>query len=210
MDEEWILGALDQLDPALIAEADAPAVRRRSRKRTVLVLAAALAALLCLMGAAGVLERFQLTSGVGIFQGSHRFSADFSTAEPPFVLEDGRVIFTADGGLTDITGLIGPGTPHIYRMENSALPAWIIVGGPPETPGYAEVWVNQGEVSWVYQFWLESSDSLASGMGQSDAQEFRDGWWETGVEELAWYDAAIETLRDEIDALLPTTPADLS
>ena len=59
MDKEILLDALNDLDPELVEEGAAP-------RRRALILAAALAAAVCIMGATGVLERALLMTGVDI------------------------------------------------------------------------------------------------------------------------------------------------
>ena len=63
MDKAILLEALNDLDPELVEEGAAP---RRRPGRRALILAAALAAAVCIMGATGVLERALLMTGVGI------------------------------------------------------------------------------------------------------------------------------------------------
>lgn len=84
MDKEILLDALNDLDPELVEEGAAP---RRRPGRRALILAAALAAAVCIMGATGVLERALLMTGVDIVRTPHRAWVSFRFAEAPYTVE---------------------------------------------------------------------------------------------------------------------------
>lgn len=125
MDKEILLDALNDLDPELVEEGAAP---RRRPGRRALILAAALAAAVCIMGATGVLERALLMTGVDIVRTPHRAWVSFRFAEAPYTVEGERVYFTADGQHTDITAQIDENIPYIYETEHEGRPTWLMVG----------------------------------------------------------------------------------
>ena len=89
MDKEILLDALNDLDPELVEEGAAP---RRRPGRRALILAAALAAAVCIMGATGVLERALLMTGVDIVRTPHRAWVSFRFAEAPYTVEGERAL----------------------------------------------------------------------------------------------------------------------
>ena len=158
---------------------------------------AAVAAALLLMGAAGVLVRFHLLTGAEVIQDEHQLSVDHSESGAPAQLEDGRLIFTADGQHTDITDLIDQRTAYVYAAVNSGLPTYIMVGGTPDDFGYAEVWVNQGEVGVAIRY------GEYSVMIRLTPENFRKERWRTVVQGVAWFTTAMEQIAPEIEAYLP-------
>lgn len=195
MNKETILEIMGLIDFDLVEEAGRE--RRRIRQPRILPVLAAVAAALLLMGAAGVLVRFHLLTGAGIVQDEQQFSVDFSQGEAPVRLEDGRLIFTADGQHTDITDLIGQRTAYVYAAVNSGLPTYIMVGGMPDDFGYAEVWVNQGEVGVAIRYGEYST------MIRLTPENFRKERWRTVVQGVAWFITAMEQIAPEIEAYLP-------
>lgn len=195
MDEHTVQEALNCLDPALVEAADRPGGHGVAPSKRVLLLAAVVAAALCLMGAAGILQHFRLWIGAGVIQNDQHFSVDFSTVSAPVRTQNGRVLLTVGRGEVDITDQIDQDTPYLYAGKNAGLRDYLIVGGTPEELGYAEVWVNQEEVCLALQC------GEVSAMAQLDAQQFREEMWR-GIVELPWFNAGMEQLQEELDELL--------
>ena len=195
MDEHMVQEALSCLDPALVEEAARPGWRGAAPSKRVLLLAAVVAAALCLMGAAGILQHFRLWSGADVIQKEQHFSVDFSTISDPVRTENGRVLLTVGRVEIDITDLIDQDTPYLYTGENAGLPAYLIVGGTPENLGYAEVWINQGEVCLALRY------GKVSAMAQLEPQQFREEMWRSIVE-LPWFNAGMEQLQEELEGAL--------
>nr|WP_317325966.1 hypothetical protein [uncultured Flavonifractor sp.] len=86
-------------------------------------------------------------------------------------------------------------TPYLYAGENAGLSAYLIVGGTPENLGYAEVWINQGEVCLALRY------GEVSAMAQLDPQQFREEMWRSIVE-LPWFNAGMEQLQEELEGAL--------
>lgn len=167
MDKEILLDALNDLDPELVEEGAAP---RRRPGRRALILAAALAVAVCIMGATGVLERALLMTGVDIVRTPHRAWVSFRFAEAPYTVEGERIYFTADGQHTDITAQIDENIPYIYETEHEGRPTWLMVGGAPGALGWAEVWAGREAVEVAFQ---AGGSGLSSRWWQRRAQSGR-------------------------------------
>ena len=174
MDKEILLDALNDLDPELVEEGAAP---RRRPGRRALILAAALAAAVCIMGATGVLERALLMTGVDIV--------------------GERVYFTADGQHTDITAQIDENIPYIYETEHEGRPTWLMVGGAPGALGWAEVWAGREAVEVAFQA------GGGSGVLNLDAQRLRERIWRELLGDVSWLSAGLDAIQGELEALLP-------
>lgn len=194
MDQERVHEVMGRIDPALIEGADMERKKSLFRSRRAAVIAALAAAAVLLMGAAGVITKYHLLSGLGIVQDSHHFSADFSTAESPIVSEDGRLFLVLDGQRTDITDLVDGSTPYIVSGINTdtGRPSYLIVGGTPYSFGYMEVWVSWGVVGVVWQN-QGLSDQTTSGTMQMSLEKFWDGHWKTAPLK-PWQSAGLEQL----------------
>lgn len=194
MDKEILLDALNDLDPELVEEGAAP---RRRPGRRALILAAALAAAVCIMGATGVLERALLMTGVDIGRTPHRVWVSFRFAEAPYTVEGERVYFTADGQHTDITAQIDENIPYIYETEHEGRPTWLMVGGAPGALGWAEVWAGREAVEVAFQA------GGGSGVLNLDAQRLRERIWRELLGDVSWLSAGLDAIQDELEALLP-------
>ena len=125
-------------------------VRQKKRKgRTVLVLAAALAACLALAGWSYGEQIIHLLSGGQVIRGGTG-GAGYGTVimsdgydengNPTIIsLEDGRLWFVAGGQRVDVTDQVDEETPYVYTVtdEEDNL-HYIIVGGTPEDYGWFE------------------------------------------------------------------------
>ena len=193
MDSEFVLEALGGLDSALVeAAAERPPARRRNW-----AVIAALAAALCLLGA-GMAQHFWTMSGVHLYEDGHLYWAGFRDAEAPCTVEDGRVFFTAGGQRIDITGQFDETTPYVWAAEYRDRPVWLIVGGEPENPGWAEVWVARGEMGMTVK-----TDRTAGTAGLPPEQLREELWREMLGDDHPWLTAALEELQGELEALLP-------
>lgn len=195
MDSELILRAMSEVDAGLVEAADRPRSTRPRRKGLVLI--AALAAALCLLGATGVLERALLMTGVDIGRTPHRTWVSFRFAEAPYTVEGERVYFTADGQRTDITDEIGESTPYIYETEHDGRPTWLMVGGAPDDLGWAEVWAGRDAVEVAFQ------NSGGSGVLNLNAQRLRERVWRELLGDVSWLSAGLDAVQGELEALLP-------
>lgn len=158
MDKEILLDALNDLDPELVEEGAAP---RRRPGRRALILAAALAAAVCIMGATGVLERALLMTGVDIGRTPHRVWVSFRFAEAPYTVEGERVYFTADGQHADITAQIDENIPYIYETEHEGRPTWLMVGGGARGSGLGRGvgWPGGGGSGLSSRWWQRRAQS---------------------------------------------------
>lgn len=173
--------------------------RKRGKQRFVL-LPAALAAAVILMGAVGVPTIYNLVSGSGVRQNETRFSVDFSNENPPAAVKDGRLWFIADGQCIDITDITDGETPYICTSVNpdTGSRAYIIVGGTPDDFGYAEIWINHGKVGFA------ARRGEASMMMELTAGQFRQGLWEPVLQSIggSWLSAAVRQLEPELEQYL--------
>lgn len=119
-------------------------------------LAVALAAVLCLLAAditvyactgRGIINRFVSFAGNAIFteeigeDGNAVSTAvlDTSNETAPAEFKDGHLWFTANGEHIDITSQVSDATAYIYDYKDGqGITHYLIVGGAPETFGYAE------------------------------------------------------------------------
>ena len=125
-------------------------VRRKKRKgRTVLVLAAALAACLVLAGWTYGERIYQFISGsqvtisgsAGMGSGTVTLSDGLDENGDPTIitLEEGRLWFVAGDQRVDVTDQVDEETPYIWTqwLEDGSL-HYIVVGGTPEDYGWFE------------------------------------------------------------------------
>lgn len=191
--------ALGKVDNKYIMEAIT--YKRKRKPFRITLVAAALAAMLLLMGAAGVVTVYNLLVGSDVVQDEHHFSVDFSTENAPAVIEDGRLWFVADGQHIGITYITDEETPYIYTAVNpdTSRPAYIIVGGTPENFGYAEIWINQSEVGFAARCGEVSMEMDLT------AEQFHQGLWKSPVEstDSPWLSVAIKQLEPELAQYLP-------
>ena len=124
--------------------------KKRHTARKAVVLAAALAACLALVGFTWGEQIIQLMSGgqvvigqtgMGGGYGTVTMSDGYDEAGNPTViaLEEGRLWFVADGQRLDVTGQMDDGTPYVHTAvdEEGSLHYWI-VGGTPADYGWFE------------------------------------------------------------------------
>lgn len=125
-------------------------VRQKKRKgRKVLVLAAALAACLALIGWSYGEQIIHLLSGGQVIRGGTG-GAGYGTVimsdgydengNPTIIsLEDGRLWFVAGGQRVDVTDQVDEETPYVYTAtDEEGNLHYIIVGGTPEDYGWFE------------------------------------------------------------------------
>ena len=123
-------------------------VRQKKRKgRTVLVLAAALAACLALAGWSCGEQIYQFFSGGWVSIGGADDGPTMAMSngldengEPTIIsLENGRLWFVADGQRVDVTSQVNENTPYVWtQWEKNGGLHYIIVGGTPEDYGWFE------------------------------------------------------------------------
>ena len=138
----------------------------------------------------------------------------------PVKTENGRLIFTADGQSTDITDLIGEGTPYVYACPNDddMLADYVIVGGAADKYGYAHVF-RLGDDKWyfytkdaygIFPGWSSGTTVAASvfidpvpsayqseALNEQQLSPFKD-----------WFRAALEQLEVEIGTVHVTEHVD--
>ena len=123
-------------------------VRQKKRKgRTVLVLAAALAACLALAGWSCGEQIYQFFSGGWVSIGGADDGPTIAMSngldengEPTIIsLENGLLWFVADGQRVDVTSQVNENTPYVWtQWEKNGGLHYIIVGGTPEDYGWFE------------------------------------------------------------------------
>lgn len=124
--------------------------KKRHTARKVVVLAAALAACLALVGFTWGQRIIQLMSGGQVIIGQTGIGDGYGTVimsdgydeegNPTVIaLEEGRLWFVADGQRLDVTDRVDEETPYVHTAvdEEGSLHYWI-VGGTPEDYGWFE------------------------------------------------------------------------
>lgn len=124
--------------------------KKRHTARKVIVLAAALAACLALVGFTWGEQIIQLMSGGQVIIGQTEIGGGYGTVimsdgydkegNPTVIaLEEGRLWFVADGQRLDVTDQVDDDTPYVHTLidEQGNLRYWI-VGGTPEDYGWFE------------------------------------------------------------------------
>lgn len=174
---------------------------RKRRAHRLVLLPAALAAILVLMGAFSVPTIYNLLSGYGVRRNEARFSVDFSNENPPAAAKEGRLWFIADGQQIDITDITDAETPYIYTTINPDLGSriYIIVGGTSDDFGFAEIWINHGIIGFA------ARRGEASMMMELTARQFRQGLWEAPAQSVggSWLTAAVRQLEPELTQYFP-------
>ena len=206
MKNERLLDALEKIDEELIEEA-APGNKPPKKKANITCqrrrlsyrkgwLVAVLAASLFLVGAGSVVTIYNLVVGFGVEQTEDYFSVNFSEGVAPAVIENGRLWFVAAGEHIDITDIIDENTPYIYSTVNTRTnqPSYIIIGGTRDDFGYAEIWVNQGEIGFA------ARRGELSMMMKLTIQQFQQGLWKEPAESMegTWLINAIKQLELEL------------
>lgn len=146
MDEEF--GPKEELliDQEAVKEAVLHTVeKKRHSRKSIVVLAAALAACLALVGFAWGEQMIQLISGgqvtIGHGYGTVTMSDGYDEQGNPTViaLEEGRLWFVADGQRLDVTEQMDEDTPYVHTFldDQGYLHYWI-VGGTTEDYGWFE------------------------------------------------------------------------
>ena len=129
-----------------VKEAVLAQVWQKKRKgRTVLVLAAALAACLALAGWTYGEQIIHLLSGGQVIQGEGYGTVIMSdgydeNGDPTIIsLENGRLWFVAGSQRVDVTDQVDEETPYVYTVtDEEGNLHYIIVGGTPEDYGWFE------------------------------------------------------------------------
>ena len=129
-----------------VKEAVLAQVRKKKRKgRTVLVLAAALAACLALAGWTYGEQIIHRLSGGQVIQGEGYGTVIMSdgydeNGDPTIIsLENGRLWFVAGSQRVDVTDQVDEETPYVYTVtDEEGNLHYIIVGGTPEDYGWFE------------------------------------------------------------------------
>ena len=206
MKNERLLDALEKIDEELIEEA-APGNKPPKKKANITCqrrrlsyrkgwFVAVLAASLFLVGAGSVVTIYNLVVGFGVEQTEDYFSVNFSEGVAPAVIENGRLWFVAAGEHIDITDIIDENTPYIYSTVNTRTnqPSYIVIGGTRDDFGYAEIWVNQGEIGFA------ARRGELSMMMKLTIQQFQQGLWKEPAESMegTWLINAIKQLELEL------------
>ena len=206
MKNERLLDALEKIDEELIEEA-APGNKPPKKKANITCqrrrlsyrkgwFVAVLAASLFLVGAGSAVTIYNLVVGFGVVQTEDYFSVNFSEGDAPATMENGRLWFVAAGEHIDITDIIDENTPYIYPTVNTRTnqPSYIIIGGTIDDFGYAEIWVNQGEIGFA------ARRGELSMMMKLTIQQFQQGLWKEPAESMegTWLINAIKQLELEL------------
>ena len=167
-------------------------VRQKKRKgRTVLMLAAALAACLALAGWTYGERIYQFISGsqvtisgsAGMGSGTITMSDGLDENGDPTIisLENGRLWFVADGQRVDVTSQVNENTPYVWtQWEKNGGLHYIIVGGTPEDYGWFEG--------------IELPGDSGGGSGMLHSRE--DIPWEEFVQDPDWYRAGLSQVEE--------------
>ena len=167
-------------------------VRQKKRKgRTVLVLAAALAACLALAGWTYGERIYQFISGsqvtisgsAGMGSGTVTLSDGLDENGDPTIitLEEGRLWFVAGDQRVDVTDQVDEETPYIWTqwLEDGSL-HYIVVGGTPEDYGWFEG--------------IELPGDSGGGSGMFHSRE--DIPWGEFVQDPDWYRAGLSQVEE--------------
>lgn len=127
----------------------APAKRRKTPLKMVLLAAAlGVAGLLCIAAAGPLTQLYHMVSGDSMLiqtdpTGQHYLHISWQDTSTPIVLEDGRLWLVVGDERTDVTDLIDENTPYIVEGEDpdSGLKNYLIVGGTPEDYGW-QIWME--------------------------------------------------------------------
>lgn len=127
----------------------APAKRRKTPLKMVLLAAAlGVAGLLCIAAAGPLTQLYHMVSGDSMLiqtdpTGQYYLHISWQDTSTPIVLEDGRLWLVVGDERTDVTDLIDENTPYIVEGEdpNSGLKNYLIVGGTPEDYGW-QIWME--------------------------------------------------------------------
>lgn len=130
----------------VLAQASPVKKRRMPRWKTGLI-AAALAAGALLSIAAGLPGLvYHFASGHQVTIAPDKRSASFEGQETaPVTVENGRLIFTADGQRLDITDKVDEETPYIYERTDPVTgnKGYVIVGGTVDNLGWEETFPDE-------------------------------------------------------------------
>ena len=86
----------------------------------------------------------------------------------------------------------------MWAAEYRDRPVWLIVGGEPENPGWAEVWVARGEMGMTVK------TDRSAGTAWLPPEQLREELWREMLgDDHPWLTAALEELQGELEALLP-------
>ncbi len=127
----------------VLANAKAPAAKKRAPGRKKLLLAAALAAVMVALAGAGlpsVIYRLAAGGTLEFMEDAESRTVTYRQGNPPIALEDGRLYFVLDGQHTDLTGQISEDTPYLYDAGDPEqdLVCYLILGGTPDNYGWME------------------------------------------------------------------------
>ena len=128
--------------------------RMKPLLKTIMVAAAAMAALSMIMAATTIIGgRFTtVNGGIGTYEHypSGAASASFDIGEDVLVKEGDRLYFVIDDKKTDITDIIDPKKSYIYsyNVKGNNQPIHIIIGGTPEHYSYVQLAYFEGMCWW--------------------------------------------------------------
>lgn len=111
----------------------------------ITIIAAAIAALGTITAASQPQTIIQFFTGAKLVKDEHRSHLKTEESIPPYILEDGRLYFTANNEHIDITDKVNNETPYIYSYNKTEEPeymVYIVVGGDLDDLGYAEILTN--------------------------------------------------------------------
>lgn len=111
----------------------------------ITIIAAAIAALGTITAASQPQTIIQFFTGAKLVKDEHHSHLKTEESIPPYILEDGRLYFTANNEHIDITDKVNNETPYIYSYNKTEEPeytVYIVVGGDLDDLGYAEILTN--------------------------------------------------------------------
>ena len=193
---------------AQMEENQRPAKRRSPRALGMALVAAALAAGCVLCVAAGLpAQVYHFIAG-----GSTAIEADGGEAHitidneaaSPVTVENGRLMFEADGQKLDVTDKVDADTPYIYERTDpkTGNKGYVILGGTVDDYGWAEFFLTEdgacsmaGENAWDYMVPIDGRDipfgelteaqmDLLNGDGGALMKTVNRPWLDEGIAQL--------------------------
>lgn len=153
----------------------------------------------------GRLEDGSVVSYAGVIDNSTNAIVDGIWSTPnmkePVTVEDGRLIFIANGEHLDITDLCSEDEAYVYVLQdNTGIQHYFIIGGTPETCGYQIFIQNPSE---EYGGWI--CGASVGAVTRSSGWHIR-GWVYDGKEKVGHPWSLIDNTEPENEILIPGGP----
>lgn len=186
--------------------------KRRAPSMKVMVLAAALAVGCVLSIAAGLpAQVYNFVAGgsaiinPGTGEGSFNYDVE---GNEPITVENGRLMFDADGQKVDVTDKMDANTPYIYERTDpkTGNKGYVVLGGTVDDYGWAEFFLAEdgscsmlGNNAWEYMVPIDGKDIPMSDLTEAQQDMLNaDGGVPMVTVNQPWLDAALAQL--DLDA----------